>query len=145
MTTFRYSWRRRVPDQEWFDGFDGKLLFAHVRLLTMGSDEGQWDWSLSGLSFGYRVGGHMAGTAREAAAHAENEYDRLLPESEGLHLRAEEEVAHYEERGIKLPPMVQWRKAVHVDHSMTMAEANAMFRPDYEPPSTSTTHSRRSR
>ena len=146
MTTFRYSWRRCVPgDDTAFIGTDGLLKFGGVVLLKSGSDEGQWKWDLSGLHFpGYTVRGHMAGSPREVAAFLEDEYDRQLPQSDGLEMRHEAEIAHYEERGIALPLPVQWRKAVFVD-GMPNAEADALFRPGYEPPSTSTTHSRRSR
>lgn len=124
---------------EAFDGFDGQLQFGHVHLITSGSHEGQWRWTLSGLQSHPIIGGHRAGTPREVAAYVEDEYDRFLPESDGLHLRYDAEIAHYQERGIPLPVMVQWRKAVFVD-GMPREEADALFRPDYKPNQINPTH-----
>lgn len=141
MTTFRYSWRRCVPDDDTaFIGTDGALNFGGIVLLTSGSNEGQWQWDLDGLRFnGYTVRGSMPGTPREVAAFLEDEYDRQLPNSDGVDLHPETEIAHYLDRGIALPIMVQWRKAVFVD-GMPNAEADALYRPNYRPNQINPTH-----
>ena len=81
----------------------------------------------------------MAGSPRDVAAFLEDEYDRQLPNSTGLHLRYDAEIAHYQDQGIALPIMVQWRKAVFVD-GMPQAEADALYRPDYRPNQINPTH-----
>ena len=147
MTTFRYSWVRCVAgDDTCFAGSDGLLKFGWISLLTSGSNEGAWKYYLDGLRFeGYTIRGHVDGSPRDAAAFLEEEYDRRLPSAVGLEMQFEHEAQHFIDKGLPVPAPVQWRKAVHVDQSMTMAEADALFRPDFKPPTMSTSHSRRSR
>lgn len=147
MTTFRYSWRRCVPGNDTaFVGTDGQLQFGGITLLTSGTNEGAWRYDLDGMHFpGYTVRGHVDGTAREAAAFLEDQYNRCMPSADGLEMKFEHEAQHFIDRGLPVPAPVQWRKSVHVDQSMSRAEADALFRPDFKPSTLSTTHSRRSR
>lgn len=147
MMPFRYSWLQCVAgDDTCFAGTDGLLQFGWISLSTSCSNEGSWKYYLDGLRFpGFTVRGHVDGTPRDAAAFLEDEYDRRLPLAVGLDMKYEDEAQHFIDRGLPVPPMVQWRKAVPVDHSMTAAEADVLFRPDFKPFTGNTTHSRRSR
>lgn len=104
----RLRWRR---GRDAYTAYDGRHCAAWFGSTDVFSPKPGWEWHITLLNTGFNNSGLLPKIEPLAVAfHVEREYFARLPHALGLHLRVEEEVAFFEERGMPLPESVQWRK-----------------------------------
>ncbi|MEX6509222.1 hypothetical protein [Jiella sp. M17.18] len=109
----QFKWQRFGVGQR-FLGYDGRLHFGTIAFTEYGMHRGEWEWSVCGMSWrdhGPHRHGFRLNHPRVVAVDVERLYLRLLPLCDGVQLRVEDEIAHFEARGLPLPRGTAWRKA----------------------------------